>query len=52
MAVDTVNCNILRFKSVFPHNTRPDARIPFQLLPQRGVKTAFDPHKVTLEEID
>jgi len=52
MAVDTVNCNILRFKSVFPHNTRPDARIPFQLLPQTATRTPFDPHKVTLEEID
>ena len=50
-AVDSVRCNIVRFKGVFPRNTNPTPLAPF-LFRSNGDLVPSKDHMVTLEETE
>jgi glutathione S-transferase len=49
--VDSVRCNIVRFKGVFPRRTKANIYAPFLFLEQGGLVSSSN-HMVTLEETD
>lgn len=54
-AVDSVRCNIMRFKGVFPRNTKSTNLAPYLFRNEEkfnGDLVPLSSHKVTLEEID